>query len=65
MWRMIFPAMRKKNKKTSLEALMLAIPCPTCGAMKGEKCEINSGQPRTDAHRDRLPTTKKPLAISK
>jgi hypothetical protein len=31
----------------------LAIRCPTCGAKPGEKCELNTGQPRTDPHRDR------------
>ena len=45
---------KKSKKKPTLEALMLAIPCPTCGAMKGEKCEINTGQPRSDPHRDRV-----------
>jgi hypothetical protein len=30
-----------------------AVPCPTCGAEPGEKCELNSGQPRTAPHRDR------------
>jgi hypothetical protein len=27
--------------------------CPTCGAGPGEKCELKTGQPRTDPHRDR------------
>ncbi len=26
------------------------IYCPTCGSRAGERCELNSGQPRTDAH---------------
>lgn len=30
-----------------------AVPCPTCGAEPGEKCELNSGQPRIEPHRDR------------
>jgi hypothetical protein len=30
-----------------------AVPCPTCGAKAGEKCELNSGQARTAPHRDR------------
>jgi len=30
-----------------------AVPCPTCGAQPGEKCELNSGQARTAPHRDR------------
>jgi len=29
------------------------IPCPTCDAQPGEKCEIHSGQPRTEPHRER------------
>jgi hypothetical protein len=32
---------------------ILAIHCPTCGAAPGEKCELSTGQPRTDPHRDR------------
>jgi len=31
----------------------LAISCPTCGAAPGEKCQLISGQPRTEPHRDR------------
>jgi len=31
----------------------LAISCPTCGAGPGEKCQLTSGQPRTEPHRDR------------
>ena len=31
----------------------LTVRCPTCGAKKGEKCELSTGQPRTDPHRDR------------
>ena len=30
-----------------------AVPCPTCAAESGEKCELNTGQPRTEPHRDR------------
>jgi hypothetical protein len=30
-----------------------AVRCPTCGAEPGEKCELNTGQPRTAPHRDR------------
>jgi len=32
---------------------ILSIRCPTCGAKVGEKCELNTGQPRTEPHRDR------------
>jgi hypothetical protein len=31
----------------------LAVSCPTCGAAPKQKCELNTGQPRTDPHRDR------------
>jgi hypothetical protein len=31
----------------------LAVPCPTCGAASGEKCELSTGQLRTNSHRDR------------
>ena len=39
--------MKAKKKAT------LAIRCPTCGAKPGEKCELGTGQPRTETHRDR------------
>jgi hypothetical protein len=32
---------------------MLAVPCTTCGAGIGEACELNTGAPRTEPHRDR------------
>jgi len=35
------------------EKQVLAVRCPTCGAKAGEKCELSTGQPRTDSHRDR------------
>src|SRR5690242_3923359 len=38
-------------KTTQKEAS--AIRCPTCGAKPGEKCELSTGLPRTDSHRDR------------
>jgi len=31
----------------------LAIRCPTCGAKPGEKCELSTGLPRINPHRDR------------
>jgi hypothetical protein len=31
----------------------LSVRCPTCGAAPGEKCELGTGQPRTEPHRDR------------
>jgi hypothetical protein len=35
------------------EKQVLAVPCPTCGAKRGEKCALTTGLPRTDPHRDR------------
>jgi len=28
----------------------LLVRCPTCGAKPGEKCELNTGLPRTEPH---------------
>lgn len=38
---------------TAEQKRVLALRCPTCGAKPGEKCELSTGQPRTDPHRDR------------
>ena len=38
----------KVTKKKAVE-----VPCPTCGAKPGEKCELSTGLPRTNPHRDR------------
>lgn len=35
------------------EKQALLVRCPTCGAKPGEKCELSTGLPRTDPHRDR------------
>jgi hypothetical protein len=32
---------------------ILSVRCPTCGAATGEVCELNTGAPRTEPHRDR------------
>ena len=40
------------SKKPTLKQLQV-VRCPTCGAGPGEKCELNTGQPRTEPHRDR------------
>jgi hypothetical protein len=32
---------------------ILAVPCTTCGAAVGEICELDTGTPRTEPHRDR------------
>jgi hypothetical protein len=41
-----------KAKKPTLKQVE-AVRCPTCGAGPGEKCELSTGQPRTEPHRDR------------
>jgi len=40
------------RKKPSVKQLQ-AVRCPTCGAAPGEKCELVTGQPRTESHCDR------------
>jgi len=40
-------AMKVTEKQT------LSVRCPTCGAKVGEKCELSTGQHRTEPHRDR------------
>jgi hypothetical protein len=32
---------------------VLMVRCPTCGAKPGEKCELTTGQPRTNEHKER------------
>jgi hypothetical protein len=32
---------------------IISVPCPTCGAAVREPCELNTGAPRTEPHRDR------------
>ena len=32
---------------------VLAVRCPTCGAPPGEQCELSTGLPRMNPHRDR------------
>jgi hypothetical protein len=32
---------------------ILVVHCPTCGASQGEECQLVTGQPRTEPHRDR------------
>jgi hypothetical protein len=40
-------------KKELSPKKILAVRCPTCGAAPEEKCELSTGQPRTEPHRDR------------
>jgi hypothetical protein len=44
---MHYGGMKVKQKEA------LAVRCPTCGAKPGEKCELSTGLPRTNPHRDR------------
>jgi hypothetical protein len=48
-WGIISTLMKKELSPKRI----LAVRCPTCGAAPGEKCELGSGQPRTEPHRDR------------
>lgn len=52
---------------------ILAVRCPTCGAAPGQRCELSTGQPRTEPHSDRrwiaadkinLPMKKATLPVS-
>jgi hypothetical protein len=40
-------------KKELTPQQILTVGCPTCGAGPGEKCQLNTGQPRVGPHRDR------------
>jgi len=44
----------KAGKETAL-----IVRCPTCGAKPGEKCELNTGLPRTDPHPARVAAEEK------
>jgi hypothetical protein len=44
---------RNPMKKKLGPKQILAVRCPTCGAPPGVRCELNTGQPRTEPHRDR------------
>jgi len=37
----------------TLRVPSLNVSCPVCGAEPGEKCELNSGQPRFESHVER------------
>jgi len=41
-----------KTKELTLKQI-LSVPCTTCGAAIGEACELHTGAPRTEPHRDR------------
>jgi hypothetical protein len=42
-------AMRKKLTPQQISS----VPCPICGVQPQEKCQLNTGQPRNNPHRDR------------
>ena len=42
-------AMRKELTPKQI----FSVPCPTCGVQPREKCQLNTGQPRNNPHRDR------------
>jgi len=41
-----------KSSELTLKQI-LSVPCATCGAAVGEVCELHTGAPRTEPHRDR------------
>jgi len=43
---------RMKSKELTLKQI-LSVRCMTCGAAVGEACELHTGAPRTEPHRDR------------
>ena len=47
-----FYYLRVKSRELTLKQI-LSVPCPTCGAALNEVCELNTGAPRTEPHRDR------------
>jgi hypothetical protein len=55
----LLEAFRKHSDLAHIEAAkpspkqILSVRCPTCGAKPGEKCELSTGLPRTNPHRDR------------
>lgn len=44
--------LRVKSRELTAKQI-LSVPCPTCGAAMKEVCELNTGAPRTEPHRDR------------
>jgi hypothetical protein len=50
----------KKRYKAEMDAKdkSLNFACPICGAQPQEKCELNSGTPRFESHRERRDTAK-------
>lgn len=41
-----------KTRELTAEQIS-SVPCITCGAAVGEVCELHTGDPRTEPHRDR------------
>jgi hypothetical protein len=43
---------RMKKRELTLKQVS-SVPCPTCGAAAGKRCELHSGAPRSGPHVDR------------
>jgi hypothetical protein len=41
-----------KTKELTLKQILF-VPCPTCRAATKEVCELHTGAPRSEPHRDR------------
>jgi hypothetical protein len=41
------------NTRMKIRDEGLTILCPVCAAMPGKRCELNTGQPRNESHKDR------------
>jgi hypothetical protein len=50
--RVLLQSVRVEKKELTPKQLS-SVPCPTCGAAAGERCELHSGAPRSEPHVDR------------
>jgi hypothetical protein len=55
--------MRLSGREDITREQIQAVPCPTCGAEPREECELNSGGPRTESHRDRRLAAEESLSV--
>jgi hypothetical protein len=54
MMMLVWHSIMSASLKTELSPKQVpAVRCPTCGAEPREKCELSTGQPRNEPHRDR------------
>jgi hypothetical protein len=51
-WNSRDPGLLSVSSRLAIEKIH-PVSCPTCGAQLGQKCELHSGQPKTEPHRDR------------